>query len=339
MTKSSISTDVAIIGAGPTGLFAAFECSMLKMNCVLIDTLDHVGGQCSALYPEKPIYDIPALPKITAQELIDSLEKQIAPFSVPRLLSKTVTELRGEKGNFILTTHKGDQIHAKAVIIAAGAGSFGPNRPPLENIELYERYGNVHYYIRYSDQFKDKDIVIAGGGDSAVDWALALKNKAKSITLIHRRDRFRAAPESLCRLDCAITEQKIHKMVPYQLHQLNGDHNGLNSIDVISMDGVVKTLKADHLLAFFGLTTNLGPLESWGIETHQGRIPVTPSTCQSNKEGIYAIGDVSTYPGKLKLILQGFSEGAMAAHAAYSVVYPDMALHFEHSTTQGIPSK
>lgn len=339
MTKSSISTDVAIIGAGPTGLFAAFECSMLKMTCVLIDTLEHVGGQCSALYPEKPIYDIPAHPSITAQALIDSLEKQIEPFSVPRLLSKTVTTLKGEKGNFTLITHKGDEIHAKAVIIAAGAGSFGPNRPPLENIEQFEQAGNIHYYVRYSDQFIDKDIVIAGGGDSAVDWALALKDKANSISLVHRRDRFRAAPESLCRLDAAIAAQKIKKLVPYQLHQLHGEQGSLTHVDVISLDGEVQHLKADHLLAFFGLTTDLGPLQSWGIETNQGRIPVHQATLQTSKEGIYAIGDIAQYPGKLKLILQGFSECAMAAHAAHAVVYPDMALHFEHSTTQGIPGQ
>lgn len=337
MTKSSISTDVAIIGAGPTGLFAAFECSMLKMACTLIDTLEHVGGQCSALYPEKPIYDIPAHPSITAQSLIDSLEKQIEPFSVPRLLSKTVVELKGEKGNFTLITHKGDEIHAKAVIIAAGAGSFGPNRPPLANIELYEKSGNVHYYVRYSDQFIGKDIVIAGGGDSAVDWALALKDKANSISLVHRRDRFRAAPESLCRLDQAIAKGEIKKMVPYQLHQLHGENGVMTQVDVISMDGEIQKLKADHLLAFFGLTTDLGPLQSWGIETVQGRIPVNQTTLQTNKEGIHAVGDVVQYPGKLKLILQGFSEGAMAAHAIYSVVRPELALHFEHSTTLGIP--
>ncbi|CAI3922393.1 NAD(P)/FAD-dependent oxidoreductase [Commensalibacter communis] len=337
MTKSSISTDVAIIGAGPTGLFAAFECSMLKMTCVLIDTLEHVGGQCSALYPEKPIYDIPAHPAITAQSLIDSLEKQIEPFSVPRLLSKTVTTLKGEKGNFTLITQKGDEIHAKAIIIAAGAGSFGPNRPPLDNIEQFEKAGNIHYYVRYSDQFIGKDIVIAGGGDSAVDWALALKDKANSISLIHRRDRFRAAPESLCRLEQAINEQKINKLVPYQLHALRGEQGCLNEIDVISLDGEIKSLKADHLLAFFGLTTDLGALKDWGFEINQGRIPVNQTTLQTSQEGIYAIGDIAQYPGKLKLILQGFSEAAMAAHDVYSVVYPDLALHFEHSTTQGIP--
>lgn len=338
MIGTSITTDIAIIGAGPAGLFAAFECSMLKMKCLLIDTLDTIGGQCSALYPEKPIYDIPAHPSITAQFLIDSLEKQIEPFSIPYLLSNKVLELEGQKGNFTLKTDKNNIIHAKGIIIAIGAGSFGPNRPPLENIGAYEQAKTVHYYIRKSEQFVGKNIVIAGGGDSAVDWALALKDKAKSITLIHRRDRFRASPESLSRLEQAIAEKKIHKLVPYQLHALHGENGILKTVDVISLDKQVKSLTADHLLAFFGLTTDLGPLQSWDIDIIQGRIPVTPSTCESSQEGIFAIGDVAFYPGKLKLILQGFSEASMAAYALYNVVNPETPLHFEHSTTHGIPT-
>ncbi|CAK7192318.1 Ferredoxin--NADP reductase [Commensalibacter sp. Nvir] len=338
MTKLSLNTDIAIIGAGPAGLFAAFECNMLKMNCVLIDALRNVGGQCSALYPEKPIFDIPAHPSITAQSLIDSLEKQIEPFSVPRLLSQTVIKIEGEKNNFLLTTHTEDSIQTKAVFIAAGAGSFGPNRPPLENIEIFEEGGCIHYYVRHSEQFTGQDIVIAGGGDSAVDWALALKDKAKSITLIHRRDRFRATPESIHRLDSAVLEQKIIKEVPFQLHKLHGEKGKLNSIDIISSDKTIKSLKADHLLAFFGLTSDLTPLSTSGLDIQQNRIPVTPATCQTNIEGIYAIGDIASYPGKLKLILQGFSEAALASHAAYSVVFPNTALHFEHSTSLGISS-
>lgn len=337
MTDTTLTTDIAIIGAGPAGLFAAFECSMLKMQCILIDTLDTIGGQCAALYPEKPIYDIPAHPSITAQTLIDSLEKQIAPFSIPLLLSNKVMQLEGQKGNFILTTDKNNIIHAKGVIIAVGAGSFGPNRPPLENIQIYEQHKTVHYYIRHREQFTNKDIVIAGGGDSAVDWALALKDQAKSITLIHRRDRFRASPESISRLEAAIAEKKINKLVPYQLHKLHGENGVLKTIEVISMDNQTKALPADHLLAFFGLTTDLGPLQKWNIDILQGRIPVTPSTCQTSQEGIFAIGDIAYYPGKLKLILQGFSEAALAAYGLYNVVNPDIALHFEHSTTQGIP--
>lgn len=339
MIGTSITTDIAIIGTGPTGLFAAFECSMLKMKSILIDTLDTVGGQCSALYPEKPIYDIPAHPSITAQSLIDSLEKQIEPFDIPRLLSNKVIEMEGQKGNFTLKTDKNNIIHAKGIIIAIGAGSFGPNRPPLENIEAYEQAKTVHYYIRKSDLFIDKNIVIAGGGDSAVDWALTLKDKAKSITLIHRRDRFRASPESLARLETAISEKKINKLVPYQLHKLHGKQGFLESVDVISLDKQIRSLPADHLLAFFGLTTDLGPLQSWDIDIIQGRIPVTPSTCETSLEGTFAIGDIAFYPGKLKLILQGFSEASMAAYALYNIVNPETPLHFEHSTTHGIPVK
>lgn len=339
MINTEFSTDVAIIGAGPTGLFAAFECGMLKMQSILIDTLDTVGGQCTALYPEKPIYDIPAHPEITAQALINSLEKQVEPFSIPRLLSNKVIELTGQKGDFVLTTDKNNIIHTKGIILAIGAGSFGPNRPPLKDIERYEQSKTVHYYIRHKEQFTGKDIIIAGGGDSAVDWALALKDKASSITLIHRRDRFRASPESIARLDAAIQEKKIHKLVPFQLHQLHGTNGILKMVEVISMDGTIESLPADHLLAFFGLTTDLGPLQQWNIDILQGRIPVTPSTCQTSQEGIFAIGDVAYYPGKLKLILQGFSEAAMAAYGLYNVVHPDMALHFEHSTAHGIPVK
>ncbi len=339
MTKPSITTDVAIIGAGPAGLFAAFECSMLKMKSILIDTLDTVGGQCSALYPEKPIYDIPAHPNICAQSLIDSLEKQIKPFSIPRLLSNKVIEIEGQIGNFTLKTNKNNIIQAKAIIIAIGAGSFGPNRPPLENIEIYEQAKTVHYYIQKSEQFTGKNIVIAGGGDSAVDWALALKDKAKSITLIHRRDRFRASPESISRLEAAIHNKKINKLVPYQLYQLHGENGVLKTVDVISLDNHVKFIPTDHLLAFFGLTTDLGPLQLWNIEITQGRIPVTPSTCESSRKGIFAIGDIALYPGKLKLILQSFSEAAMAAYELYNIVNPDLPLHFEHSTTHGIPTK
>lgn len=339
MTDAILSTDVAIIGAGPAGLFAAFECSMLKIKSVIIDTLDEIGGQCAALYPEKPIYDIPAHPSITAQALINALEKQIEPFAIPRLLSNKVVQLEGQKGNFTLTTNKNNIVHAKGVIIAVGAGSFGPNRPPLKNIETYEQTKTVHYYIRHREQFTDKNIVIAGGGDSAVDWALALKDQAKSITLVHRRDRFRASPESLSRLETAITQKQIHKLVPFQLHKLHGEQGLLKTIEVISMDGTTESLPADHLLAFFGLTTDLGPLQKWNIDILQGRIPVTPSTCQTSQEGIFAIGDIAYYPGKLKLILQGFSEAALAAYGLYNVIYPDTALHFEHSTTQGIPKQ
>lgn len=334
-----IKTDVAIIGAGPTGLFAAFECSMLRLDCLLIDALGEIGGQCSALYPEKPIYDIPAHPAIRAADLIENLERQIAPFNVPRLLNRRVEQLSGQRGAFKLTTDKGDVIEAAAIIIAAGAGAFGPNRPPLEQLPTYEATGAVQYYVRRRNDFAGKSIVIAGGGDSALDWALELRGIARKIFLVHRRDKFRAAPESLRLLDAAIEAGEIEKVTPWQLHALHGSEGHLSSVEVASLDGATRHLEADHLLAFFGLATDLGPVATWGMDTIRSNIPVTPSSCETTSPGIFAVGDVATYPGKLKLILQGFSEGAMAAHAIHPIIHPDTALHFEYSTSKGVPGE
>lgn len=338
MAGETLSTDVAIIGAGPAGLFAAFECHMLKLSCVLIDALPETGGQCAALYPEKPIYDIPALPAVEGAALIAGLEQQIAPFSVPRLLGRRVETLQGHRGEFVLGTGKGDTIHARAVIIAAGAGAFGPNRPPLDGLEAYEASGGVQYYVRRKADFAGKSLVIAGGGDSALDWALALRGIAGKISLVHRRDRFRATPESLRQLDAAVEAGEIEKITPYQLSALHGENGVLKGVEVATLDGDTRQLEADHLLAFFGLATDLGPVAQWGMDQIRSTIPVTPSTCETSLPGVFAIGDVATYPGKLKLILQGFSEGAMAAHAIYPIVHPDQALHFEYSTSKGVPA-
>lgn len=335
-TASSYTTDIAIIGAGPTALFAAFECRMLRLDCVLTDVLDSVGGQCAALYPEKPIYDIPAHPSITGGNLIAALEEQIAPFNVPRILGSRVCHLEGTAGNFTLKNERGDSIHAKAIIIAAGAGAFGPNRPPLEGLEAYERSGAVQYYVKKRADFTDKRIVVAGGGDSALDWALSLSDVAKKVYLLHRRDRFRGAPETLAQIEAKIEQGLIEKVVPYQLHALRGDNGQLSHVDIISMDETVRSLEADALLPFYGLSTDLGPIAAWGFETQRSTIAVTPATMQTNMDGIFAIGDVAAYPGKLKLILQGFSEAAVAAHAAHHIARPDKALRFEHSTSRGI---
>lgn len=337
MAGETISTDVAIIGAGPTGLFAAFECGMLKLGSVLIDALDEIGGQCAALYPEKPIYDIPAHPGIEGAELIENLAAQIAPFDVPRLLGRRVETLTGHRGDFTLGTSKGDIVRAKAVIIAAGAGAFGPNRPPLDGLETYEATGGVQYYVRRRAEFEDKILVIAGGGDSALDWALSLRTLARRIYLVHRRDKFRAAPESLRQLEDAVAAGEIEKVTPYQLKALKGEGGRLDGVEIATLDGETRLLEADHLLAFFGLATDLGPLAQWGMDQIRSTLPVTPSTCETSLPGVFAIGDVASYPGKLKLILQGFSEAAMAAHAIYPIVHPDQALHFEYSTSKGVP--
>ncbi len=332
-----ISTDVAIIGAGPAGMFAVFECGMLKMSCALVDALDELGGQCVALYPEKPIYDIPAHPAIEGAALIARLEQQIAPFGCAKLLGRQVTGLTGEAGNFTLTTSTGDKIAAKAVILAAGAGAFGPNRPPLDGLSAYEATGAVRYYVKRREDLRAKRVVIAGGGDSAVDWALALQGVAAHIAVVHRRPKFRAAPESTAQLDTLAAEGKVEMVIPYQLHALHGQDGVLQAVEVVDLDGTPRKLEADVLLPFFGLATELGPIAEWGLDLAHHHVTVTPATMETTIPGVFAVGDIATYPGKLKLILQGFAEAAMAAHAIYSLVNPGTALHFEHSTTKGVP--
>jgi thioredoxin reductase (NADPH) len=335
---STIQTDVAIIGAGPVGLFAAFELGMLKLSSVLIDALTEVGGQCAALYPEKPIYDIPAHAAIEAGALVAQLEQQIAPFHAPRLLGRRVIGLAGEAGDFMLTTDQDDVIRAKAVIIAAGAGAFGPNRPPLEGLPQYEASGAVQYYVRRREDLRGKRVVIAGGGDSAVDWTLALKDIAR-VAVVHRRPKFRAAPESAAQLDAAARNGEIELVIPYQLHALHGADGALTDVEVATLQGETRKLPADVLLPFFGLSMDLGPIAAWGLERDLHHVKIDPATCQTSMPGVFAVGDVVTYPGKLKLILQGFSEAAMAAHAIFAVVHPGEALHFEYSTTKGVPAE
>ena len=334
---SDIDTDVAIIGAGPVGLFAVFELGMLKLSSVLIDALSEVGGQCAALYPEKPIYDIPAHPAIDAGELVAQLERQIAPFRAPRLLGRRVTGLAGGPGAFALTTDKGETVRSKAVVIAAGAGAFGPNRPPLEGLAQYEASGTVQYYVRRRDDLRGKRVVIAGGGDSAVDWALALRDIAQ-VAVVHRRAKFRAAPESAAQLDTAARNAEIEMVIPYQLHALHGADGVLRAVEVATLQGETRLLEADVLLPFFGLSMDLGPITAWGLDSDLHHVKVDPATCLTSLPGVFAIGDVATYPGKLKLILQGFSEAAVAAHAIYGVAHPGEALHFEYSTTKGVPA-
>jgi thioredoxin reductase (NADPH) len=332
-----IDTDVAIVGAGPVGLFAAFELGMLKLGSVLIDALSEVGGQCTALYPEKPIYDIPGHPAIEAGELISRLERQIAPFSPGRLLGRRVERLEGAPGGFTLGTDRGDVVRCRAVILAAGAGAFGPNRPPLDGLAAYEATGAVQYYVRRREELRGKRVVIAGGGDSAVDWALALRGIAASIQLVHRRAKFRAAPDSAGQLDHAAERGEVELVIPYQLHALHGEDGVLAAVEVADLDGGTRRLAADVLLPFFGLSMDLGPIAGWGFSLERHHVTVDPATCATSMPGVFAIGDVATYPGKLKLILQGFSEAAMAAHAVYPIVFPDTALHFEYSTSRGVP--
>ncbi|MCA8932801.1 MAG: NAD(P)/FAD-dependent oxidoreductase [Rhodospirillaceae bacterium] len=332
-------TDVAIIGAGPVGLFAVFQCGMLRMRCHVIDALDAVGGQCTALYPEKPIYDIPGFPAIDASQLIDRLVEQAAPFAPTYHLGQRVNDLVCEDDGHIwrLETSAGTVIRAKAVMIAGGVGAFGPNRPPLAGLADYEG-SSVFYAVQRKAELTGKRVVIAGGGDSAVDWAVALADIARHVYLVHRRPKFRAAPESVARAEALAAAGRIEMVIPYQLAGLEGADGRLSGVTVATLDGETRRLEADVLLAFFGLSMDLGPMQDWGIDLEKSHIRADPATCQTNLGGIYAIGDIATYPGKLKLILTGFSEAAMAAHAAFPRVHPDEILHFEHSTTTGIPA-
>jgi thioredoxin reductase (NADPH) len=334
--SASHSTDVVIIGAGPVGLFAVFECGMLKMRCHVVDALDTTGGQCAALYPEKPIYDIPAYPRIEAADLIRRLEDQIAPFKPAYHLGQQVEKLTAADGGWLVETGNAVRIKTRAVIIAAGVGAFGPNRPPLTGIERYEG-SSVFYLVKQREDFRGKRIVIAGGGDSAVDWTLSLAELAAKLYVVHRRPKFRAAPESVARMEALEKAGRIEMVVPYQLHGLEGNDGQLTSVVVSTLDGAIRHLEADTLLPFFGLAMNLGPIAGWGLNLDRNHIVVDPATCATSAPGIFAIGDIATYPGKLKLILSGFSEAAMAAHAIHPIVHPGQALHFEYSTTTGVP--
>ncbi len=333
-------TDIAIIGAGPVGLFAVFQCGMLGMSCTVIDSLSDIGGQCVALYPEKPIYDIPGFQNVAAGDLIGRLEAQAAPFHPVYWLGQQVTGLeKVADGDFFqVTTSTGNTLKTRAVMIAAGAGAFGPNRPPLAGLEAYEGK-SVFYMVRRREDFRGKRVVIAGGGDSAVDWALSLSEIAANVTIVHRRDQFRAAPESVSRLRDLVAAGRITLAVPYQLHALEGAAGQLAAVVLQDMEGNARRLEADILLPFFGLAASLGPIATWNLDLAHHHIAVDPSTAETNIPGVYAIGDIASYSNKLKLILTGFAESAQAAHAAYKRLHPGRELHMEYSTTKGVPGQ
>jgi thioredoxin reductase (NADPH) len=337
MTAQVHETDVVIIGAGPVGIFAVFQCGMMKLRCHVIDSLEIAGGQCAALYPEKPIYDIPAFPKIDAGDLIKNLLEQAHPFEPVYHLSQQVEKIeRLSPELWQVTTSQNTVIQAKVIIIAAGVGAFGPHKPPLNDLELYEDT-HIHYYVKSKERYRNKRVVIAGGGDSAVDWALSLSEIASKLYVVHRREKFRAAPESLSRLTALAEQGKLELVIPYQLAALCGEERQLQSVIVESFEGERRELSCDFLLPFFGLSMNLGPIATWGLNLDHQHIAVDPSTCATSTRGIFAIGDVATYKNKLKLILTGFSEAAQAAHQAREIVHPGEVWHFEYSTTSGIP--
>jgi thioredoxin reductase (NADPH) len=327
-----IKTDVLIIGAGPCGLFAVFELGLLDMKVHLVDILDKVGGQCAELYPEKPIYDIPAIPYITGQGLCEALMAQVKPFGPTFHLTEMVETIE-KIGDplFRLTTDQGKIFEAKIVVIAAGGGSFQPKRPPVPGIEAYEGT-SVHYAVRKMDVFRDKRLLIVGGGDSALDWTLNLAPIAKRVTLMHRRDQFRAAPDSVNKMKALVAEKKMD-FVLGQVTGLEGQGGQLTAALAKPDKGDPYRVECDVMLPFFGLTMKLGPVASWGVKLDDDLIPVDTATFESNVPGIFAIGDINTYPGKLKLILSGFHEAALMAQKAYHYVYPEKRLVFQYTTS------
>jgi thioredoxin reductase (NADPH) len=331
MTSDLFETDVVIIGAGPVGLFAVFELGLLDLNCHLIDILDRPGGQCAELYPEKPIYDIPAWPVISGEGLVEKLMEQIKPFGPQFHLGEMVTELErtGEDG-FIVRTDAGTGVKAKVVVIAAGGGSFQPKRPPIAGIEDYEGSA-VFYAVRRMEDFSGHDLLIAGGGDSALDWTLALQPLAKSLTLVHRRPEFRAAPDSVNKME-ALRDAGGLTFQLGQVMSLSGEGGQLAAAIVKTPDGEIE-VPCTRLLPFFGLTMKLGPVADWGLNLHENLIPVDTEKFQTSEPGIFAIGDINTYPGKLKLILSGFHESALMAQAAKRIVHPDERIVFQYTTS------
>jgi thioredoxin reductase (NADPH) len=327
-----IKTDVLIIGAGPVGLFGVFELGLLDIKCHLVDILDKVGGQCAELYPEKPIYDIPAIPKISAQGLVDALMEQIKPFGPQFHLNEMVESIErtGEPG-FRVKTDAGKVFECKLVVIAAGGGSFQPKRPPMPGIEAYEGT-SVHYAVRKMDAFRGKKILVVGGGDSALDWTLNLAPLASHLTLLHRRSEFRAAPDSVNKMMALVNEGKID-FVQGQVTGLEGANGQLTAVNVKGNDSSTFHIACDTMLPFFGLTMKLGPVANWGLRLDEDLIPVDVSTFETSEPGIFAIGDINTYPGKLKLILSGFHEGALMAQKAHRYVYPDKRLVFQYTTS------
>ena len=331
MEKQFFETDVVIIGAGPVGRFAVFELGLLDMKCHVIDILDKPGGQCAELYPEKPIYDIPGMPSVLGQELVDSLMKQIEPFSPTFHLSSMVQEINKIDDIFWeLKTDSDEVFKTKTIIIAGGGGSFLPKKPPIKEIENFEN-NSVFYSIKNKEKFRDKDLVIVGGGDSALDWVLNLEPIAKRITLIHRRDQFRAAPDSVKKIFSLIESDKIDFIIG-QVSSLNGKDGILESLKCKTQDTEVE-VSCDALLPFFGLTMKLGPIANWGLNLNENLITVDTEKFETNEKGIFAIGDINTYPGKLKLILCGFHEAALMSQQAYKYVYPGEKLTFQYTTS------
>ncbi len=324
-----IKTDVVIIGAGPTGLFCAHQLGIIGLKCEIVDNLDKIGGQCIELYPDKPIYDIPAVPECTGEELTNNLIKQIKPFNFNFHLNDRVQELRQENQIWIVKTTNGKEFNTPNVVIAGGVGSFEPRKFPTKSAEKFDGK-TVLYSIKDKSIFKDKSVVIFGGGDSALDWAIELSSTSK-VSLIHRRDEFRGAPASVQKIKELSEKNKINLFTKYSIKDVKGN-GSLEEVEIKSEEGESKTLKADYVLGFFGLIMQLGPIAEWGLNLDKKTIPVNTENFETNKKGIFAIGDICSYPGKLKLILSGFHEGALAARGCFKYARPNEKYRFEFTT-------
>ena len=325
-----IKTDALIIGAGPTGLFTAHQLKLIGLNCEVVDNLDKIGGQCIELYPDKPIYDIPAIPECTGEELTNNLIKQLKPFDIKFHLSERVEEVKKNNENWVVKTNKGTEFSIPNIIIAGGVGSFEPRKFAPKECENFENK-SIFYSIKDKSVFKGKTVSIFGGGDSALDWAIELSKDSK-VNLIHRRDEFRGAQATVDTVNELAKDGKINLLTKYQLKSANGKEN-LESIDIIHDDKEVKNLKTDFVLGLFGLIMQLGPIINWGLNLDKKHIPVNTENFETNQKGIFAIGDICTYPGKLKLILSGFHEGALAARGCFKYARPEEKLRFEFTTT------
>ncbi|TSD64989.1 NAD(P)/FAD-dependent oxidoreductase [Inquilinus sp. KBS0705] len=330
-----ITTDIGIIGAGPTGMFAVFEAGLLKMHCHLIDSLPQAGGQLSEIYPQKPIYDIPGYPAINAQQLVDNLSEQIAPFHPGFTLGERVETLEKQQdGTWTIGTNEGTLINCKVVVIAGGLGCFEPRKPEVDRLAEFEGKG-VLYAVRNPEAFRDRNIVIAGGGDSALDWTIFLANVAKKVTLVHRGDTFRGAPDAAEKVAELARTGIIDLVLKSRVVALDGAGH-LEQVTITGQNGQDQHIQADNFIPLFGLSPKLGPIENWGLKIDKSAIEVNTFDYSTNVEGIYAIGDINTYPGKLKLILCGFHEAALMAQSAFKHVYPDQRLTFKYTTVYGI---
>ncbi len=330
-----IQTDILIIGAGPTGLFAVFEAGLLKLKCHLIDSLAQPGGQLTEIYPKKPIYDIPGYPSVDAGELVDNLMEQIAPFKPGFTLGERAETIeRHEDGSFLVTTNKGTVHKAPVVAIAGGLGSFEPRKPPIPNIADYEDKG-VYYMIKDPEYFRDQKVVIAGGGDSALDWTIVLADIAEKVSLVHRREGFRGALDSVSKVKELGESGKIELITSAQVVGLHGEDK-LEEVSINHKTEGAIQMKADSFIPLFGLLPKLGPIGDWGLEIENNAIKVDTFDYSTNIEGIFAIGDINTYPGKLKLILCGFHEATLMCQSAYKIIHPDKKLSFKYTTVTGI---